>query len=621
MNGILRISFLITIFLFIACNELQFEPKDSNYKDIPIDIPQQEITISAGTDTLYMFGETKIYFNLDLKGKKFEKINIYIDSAYYKAVTSQNYMILNTEKFSNGNHILTLELVSHSGTNSLADLLDSEFIIYRKNITMTIDNLVHVKTFHIIGFNIENGILRINFDRYPYANFQGYLVYKLTIENNTIVESLKDTIFDSQTNYWLDNEYQTGRVAYRVNLLAANQIVKGKAKAMVMTVPSVTGITINNQNKAQITWTRSPFYNSFSNYQIERCIADTIQNVPEPVSTIYSVTDTNYTDDDFGFGNLVYYRILTENKKGEQLSSQWYPVFLGNKIDVFSNIKYIPALNSYYVWLWSREFNDYMIFRFNGDFQRVATLNAENFDILPDGSRAFVIGFTEITEVDPLTFAEIKTIPTTDIHGYESAMTNNFVIAKPAKLIYAGYKYISPTMYIDKIFDVDLDSKSILASMDFIYLLSTDILSCTMDGRYVAIANEAGQIFDLSSGDFNPVATFSSKYNFLFAADGQHFIETTGTSIVIKEIASSAIINEFPADELIDYPMLDTQTNYLAGNNHDRTRYYIYNPENGSKLKTLNLSVAKEGAFLFDRFFIANSTLFSSSGYSMTLNF
>jgi len=610
MKKIIKFFTLTAILLISSCEALQYELTEENFADIKNDIPDQNITITSFTDSLFIFGESTIKINIDLKGKEFERLNVFIDSEQYTGVVNQSSFAINTTKFSNGHHTLTLELLSHSGTNSLADRFEGEFIVFRKDYPLFIDNTIHAKTFGINNIDISNGLLRLQFDQYNNFNFQEYQVYKITVENNFIVEKLVKTIKQSPTNYWFDPDYIGGEVAYRVNLAAADKTLKGETRVYNLPAPKISKLVISDDNLAHIIWYKSPLFNSFSNYEIERVVGDTLNYTPETIQTISSVHDTLFINNDFGFGANIFYRINTKNSKDEKIYSKWNSVHLGYTISRNKKVNYINQLDSYFSWSY------YGVTRFDSNLDEVAFLDKEEFEILADGSRAFVFRFNKVTEVDPLSFSEINSSITDDIVGYESVVYTNFAIAKPAKLFYTGFIYRSPTHYADAIYNLDVDNKSVLASIAYQSIPNSYIISCTNDGQYIAMGNEHGSIYKIRLATFKLVASFGSRKNFVFANDDNHFIQTTENNILVREIATTVSI-EYPVEDLIYFPMIDSKTGYLGGYNYEKTYYYIYDITNGELKAKIKLLSESGYSDFYTSYSFANSTLFSTAGFYM----
>jgi len=175
-NPLLRILLLVSIQLLI--NSCEFETDRVYERDADENIKPPEISVAEldlDSDTIYLFYGKNIPFRFVSNNQPVESVRIIIDGAETQAFPSgEGVFLLDHYKLDEGQHTLELELITSSGSNSMADILGAEGFIFKKTWVLFV-----VKDFSAEHeTRIKNGCLNFSWKVYPAGDFREYVIYR-----------------------------------------------------------------------------------------------------------------------------------------------------------------------------------------------------------------------------------------------------------------------------------------------------------------------------------------------------------------------------------------------------------------------------------------------------------
>ncbi|MCU7500091.1 MAG: hypothetical protein HF300_12760 [Ignavibacteria bacterium] len=132
---------IIAAMLFYSCDDLVYSPKEKNYVNVPVPDVKMSINLDPVSDTLYVSGTVDLKYKINISGGTFSKAILYIDAVKVGESTNfEKYPAFHSEKFSNGKHIMRLEVWARTYSGSLADKLGSEFLVCSRSFYIFTDN-------------------------------------------------------------------------------------------------------------------------------------------------------------------------------------------------------------------------------------------------------------------------------------------------------------------------------------------------------------------------------------------------------------------------------------------------------------------------------------------------
>lgn len=127
-----------------------------------------------------------------------------------QASSNQIYLKLTDEDWRNwddpskldtGIYKLQIDVFTNTGSGSIGDIVGSEVYAYSLFWYIYIQPIPQNQT--ELQFDLSGDYLKISWDKMNYPGFQYYLVYKDDFNNENTI----DTIFDGNTNYFIDSSY------------------------------------------------------------------------------------------------------------------------------------------------------------------------------------------------------------------------------------------------------------------------------------------------------------------------------------------------------------------------------------------------------------------------------
>lgn len=135
--------FAITVaMLFYSCDDLVYSPGKEYYVNVPVPNTKMSINIDNAADTITVAGSMDLNYTVNTMGKKFSKVDVYIDSTLVGTSYDQrHYGYIYSRMYRTGPHKLFLQLWAYSGSGSLADKSKAEFLIFTRMWNININNL------------------------------------------------------------------------------------------------------------------------------------------------------------------------------------------------------------------------------------------------------------------------------------------------------------------------------------------------------------------------------------------------------------------------------------------------------------------------------------------------
>ena len=273
---------LFSAFLISACT---YMPEDISLTEIEYDFSDIQVNFDDSSDTLRVSGNIQLQFNMDFSGREIQSSTVFLNNEELpNAITygSNGYSIrLNTTDYEDGYFNLALSFIVKSGSGSLADQLETEFLTVDLTKVLFIDNSP-VSPLQILNQNIVNGELQVTWNKYNGFGFQGYSIGCLHIAN------ANDTI-GAICNY------AGGKTNIRLELKAKQQ----SATTHYSYSDDLNGSATLDNDHLKISWDPTPYYKNFLFYEVST--SDLTQNHSFNSQTFREINQTNFQLERRGF--------------------------------------------------------------------------------------------------------------------------------------------------------------------------------------------------------------------------------------------------------------------------------------------------------------------------------
>jgi hypothetical protein len=335
--------FLITLVL-VSC---EYEPSGEFSRDVrqPDDTSPIWIDLAAEDDTIYTHSDGTLSFMFYTGEKTIHRFEVCVNDKceiipYYNG--SFNVSMFDVKP---GNYSLTLNIITNTGSGSMADGLGVEGFLYSKRFTLVILDWSAPWSGKLSVKPSQNG-LNLHWERYNGANFQEYILIKRTDWNSMHLA----TITNLGRTTFIDSTYIGENASYKVELVTRDDRRISNEVDYKSTLPKLYITEVRN-NLLTLAWDRSGYLNNIEKYEIYGVNGDY-----ELLAEITDVNDTSVVLDNLRFPEEYEFLFLPVPKyfvddylrdtrhQGIYLGSRAHG-FIGEK---FSKGRIVNALGDYF---------------------------------------------------------------------------------------------------------------------------------------------------------------------------------------------------------------------------------------------------------------------------------
>lgn len=612
----LFISFLIIPLLLVSCKDMIFSPEGENFVDIKAEAVPMTIDLDKAQDTILVMGTVNFNYTIDTKGKVFSKIEVFLDTAHIATTYDEKqFPQFNSAQYPSGPHKLIMQIWAHSGTGSLGDVTGREYLVSTYQWNLFIDNRVLTEPLKIEKAALENGTQVITWQQYPFRNFISYEIYKAQDEFSGTPDNFKKiaTITSLTDTKFTDTEFVGGTAVYKVIVNSYKSQIGSPTVKCYSEPAEISSVNVIDDQKVQINWRKIKYYANLKKYVL---YSESPSQSLHPVATLTNASDTTYTDN-CGFGEQVTYYVRSYGGSDYSSSVRSLKGVSGQtgsnlNISWISSVEYFPELASFYINGCRRldgtsmktlaEFNGHIVFSNSG---KVAVANSTAFTSDQSAPHSF-------TTVDPLTLQMTsQTRYTNELVGYYSTALN-MVVSETGVCFFTGYRFQNQVSYGPPYGAlVSLNPYSLAwkdSTIDFVGFGSS-ISKMTDEGEY--ILSPGRHMINLKNGRMIFLYEDASG---IFLPSGKEYLEFTNGMASVYSCKFHTLIRSFPINSSIVQKMIDPATGYLGCVSTD-SKFTVYDPLSGSKIKEVKILGA------YSTYYFANSTLFSTKGLYLKLNY
>jgi hypothetical protein len=255
-------------------------------------------------DTIDLFGTTTFNFSLSGKHGEVQSAILSLDGETVSTGTTGSFTISKSQ-LSDGTFALKLELITGSGSGSLAEEVGSE------KFKITLSWIVRVDLSPppqpVPTLAIVDGFLTIQWTAYTKPNFQSYLVTRELPSGATQSFEIKD----KQTVSWRDESYAGGLsvpITYSVSIIS--EIGKVTSAPIDRVDPIDFRFSFNASDSTfTFKWKSTKLYGTFKGYKLT-------YNDGQDITVLPDVNDSTFTDklSSIRFGGEAYVGFTVQSK-------------------------------------------------------------------------------------------------------------------------------------------------------------------------------------------------------------------------------------------------------------------------------------------------------------------
>jgi hypothetical protein len=366
------------------------------------------INITEADDTVYLFTKTTLNFSAQLGNRRLVSITGKVGAKQiFMSTQLNNSFTLDPNDYETGIYALKIEILSTSGTGSLADNTEQEGINLLKDWVLLVDKSRPNKV-QLTNISAKEGTLWIQWEKYEGRNFQSYVVEKYCfVEGSGFVVCGSYNVNDRERVTLNDSTFVSGKVRYDLRVKASDQLSELSSKEFAFDFDSDLTCDILKNNNGIFTWRPTPFYANMKAYVLL-----------DPSGNEYfrsaNVQDTSYTfiPDHLNFSTSIDFTFKVINR-GNYRDADYKAVTSyhdGKMFYPFSVVLFNEPTNQYYLSNWVGAENKLLkVDGTTGLVLNSMTLTDQTFTLSPDGKILYVANNRIISQIDPETFQISKT--------------------------------------------------------------------------------------------------------------------------------------------------------------------------------------------------------------------
>ncbi len=342
---------LICLCFLVMLSNCVFESEDEYFNKLAIPDPTNvrgistvDLTNYNPGDTIDLFGTTSFEFSLKGNHGKIESGTVFLsgsgDSWNFITDDAISSFKIDMGELSNGISVLKLNLITKTGSGSLADVVGAE----KFNITMKwvvrVDLSPPTQPMPTLG--IVNGFLTLQWAAYTRPNFQSYVVKRELPSGASQTFEIKDT----QTACWRDQNYVGGYIsAIEYSVSIVSETGTSTSIPIMRTDPINIRFSFNNTDSTfTLKWKPTEFYGTFKNYRFTEGSA-------REITSLTNINDSTltYKLSTILFGGDFYIGLKVQsNSEGIPEYPNWNICKLGTPLTFapVGKIMFNPHLNS-----------------------------------------------------------------------------------------------------------------------------------------------------------------------------------------------------------------------------------------------------------------------------------
>lgn len=255
---VILVQVLFSLF-FYSC---EFETDKVYERKVDKDADPPEITVvdlDLESDTIFLFNGRNVSFRFTSSNQKINIVRFNVDGNEAAVYSSgEGMFLLDYGNINEGEHTLVLEVITGSGTNSIADILGAEGYVFSKTWVLNVYKDYNTK----LDTRVKNGCLNFSWKSYPVPDFKEYIIYreksyyeKIEVGRTTSLEFSDCSYVGEGGRYFVEVLKKDGQL-FAWGYVELNQ---------ELPVLSFIG-TVDNEYT--IRWSKSKYYNAVDIFQL-----------------------------------------------------------------------------------------------------------------------------------------------------------------------------------------------------------------------------------------------------------------------------------------------------------------------------------------------------------------
>ena len=275
----LLILSVLTVFSALLISSCEFETKKVWDRPVDPDPGPPVVTpvyLDLEEDTVWLLYEREVSFRFISSMQDIRGVEFLIDGTVSNSYLSdEGVYILDHASLQEGIHSLQINLVTSSGTGSLADITGAEGYLFTRSWVLYV-----IKDYNVrLDAAVNEGCLSFSWKDYPASDFVEFIIYRELGYNNRVEAGR------SKTAGFTDCSYVGEGAQYYIEMTRkdADPVPWGNV-SLERELPALR-FSANRQNEYTVSWSRSRYYGAVASFIIS------MSSIPGWEYVIVKVTD------------------------------------------------------------------------------------------------------------------------------------------------------------------------------------------------------------------------------------------------------------------------------------------------------------------------------------------
>jgi len=591
--------FLIFFTYFLLLLTCEYSPTGSNYQHKEIPEPILYIDLNSSTDTIAVWGQATLAYNLDLLGRRFYEGEILLGNVRIHSFNQPiGYHSFNTDDYISDTLSLIIKGYSSSGSNSLADLAGIEYLYFEREYTLIVDNRPP-EPLSIVDISTESGDLVITWGKFEGNGFVRYNIYKGQPQSGGYInEQYLSSSFNENQTSLIDTTYLGGPAYYRVDIISELGASEGAFILHDEPKPQFYTSSDTNYIGIPLTWSPCKYPQNFSRYDI------LVES--EVIFSTEIINDTSFFDTGRWFGDAIEYTldvVLKDNYLWYNNTHDYIEVFLGEPFPHPGRLQFHANSGSIY-----RQIG-LSLYRLDSEsYEDLDSIDVASdasyfcFGISPNGQFAYIMNYENdigyLHKVDPLTFSIEETWTTHSLLGYNGRGMDDISVSNNNLIAFASFMDNNNSNWGRGIVVMDLNEPIQVVNPNYSSGTSAQI----SENGFHVLAYDS--LYNYTNGSLVWRANLGIGSESMFIDNGTRFVVISNDEINVYNSANLSFVTQISTSERLRSVTYDPVSGYIGGVMRLSHRYMIYNPLAGETIYDIYVNGS--------RFKLWNNTIYAS---------
>ena len=598
---------IVWLLLLLGC---QYEPDGEFFKDIDDSrVSRPSIQLKDALGVIPLNEKTSFSYDIVTSRAHF-RTEVFFDGKtidYTDKDYGDGYFTLDPKDYREGQYSLRIVTAVGSGTGSLADKVDAEYIQSERTWEVVIERPepVNIKT-----VSIDSGSIRLEWEAYRPLQLEKFSHYEISYDG--VYGETIAIVTDPNVTVIYDSSFFSGQRSYQVNVRTENHVAYGEKFSYSFPhppyEPNLEAELSNDTLKMR--WDRPILYNNIKQFEVSFCCG-------QAGTSIYAeVNDTAFQAPiamKFGREAPAVLSVRGHFKQHEQALFIGIPLEMDETYDGGDNVLFSPHTQSYYTFGQGGYNGNDSRLKKRYDIQLAeqseypsheSLSRRTHYQVSPNGKFLYGYNSSGVIRLDPISLKEIQSydikalFDTNYVGGISMTVSNNHLIAVKSFKGGAVLVDMESNLKLKKF----TTTKSLKLSPDGEFLLAADTLYQRSGAGYVSVSILDGA--SLANTGFNRIHPHK-------------LIIARSSTVKVYNCQTLSYASNVELPDKIDFFSIDPHTNMVGGYHLRGDKYYVVNLEDES-VKSIN--IFSNSYYDYDQnYFLLNGNLFSKEGFYLKL--